>query len=324
MPGKSGHLARRPLLGALLAGLASPALAAWPERPIRLIIGYPPGGTGDLVGRLVGEGLAQRMGATVVTDNQGGASGTIAARAVTRAAPDGYTIMLAGNAIFAIQPHITPNIGFEPIDGFTAIVNISESNRMLAVRNTLPVRTLAEFVAYAKARPGELNYGSSGIGSTLHIMTEMLKREAGFDAQHIPFRGSAPSVQALLRGDVDFTIDTTVIPHVAESRLRGLAAVGERRIAQFPDMPTLAEGGYPGVRTSGWQALMGPPGMPAEIVDTIARHVEALLREPAFLDRLARGGVVPSYRGPQQLREDLIEDHRQFGAMIRAAGIRAE
>jgi tripartite-type tricarboxylate transporter receptor subunit TctC len=324
MPSHQGHLARRALLGAGLAALATPVLAAWPERPIRLVIGYPPGGTGDLVGRLVGEFLAQRLGVPVVADNQGGANGSIAARAITRAVPDGYTFMLAGNAIFAIQPHITPNVGYDPIEGFTAIVNISESNRMLAVRNTLPAQNLAEFVAYAKANPGRLNYGSSGIGSTLHIMMEMLKREAGFEAVHVPFRGSAPSVQALLRGDVDFTIDTTVIPHVEQGRLRGLASVGDRRIAQFPDLPTLAEQGYPGVRTSGWQALMGPPGMPAEVVNTIAGHVETLLREPAFLDRLARVGVVPSFRAPAQLREDLIEDHRQFGAMIRAAAITAE
>ncbi len=320
----SGHLARRPLLGALLATLASPALAAYPDRPIRLIIGYTPGGTGDLVGRLTGEFLAQRMGVTVVPENQGGANGTIAARAITRATPDGYTFMLAGNAIFAIQPHITSNVGYDPINGFTQIVNISESHRLLAVRNTLPVQTLAEFVAHAKAHPGQLNYGSSGIGSTLHIMVEMLKREAGFDAVHVPFRGSAPAVQALMRGDVDFTIDTTVIPLVENGRLRGLAAVGERRLPQLPDIPTLAEQGYPGVRTSGWQALMGPPGMPAEVVNTIAGHVEAMLREPAFIERLGRIGVVASYRSPAQLREDLIEDHRQFGAMIRAAGISAE
>jgi len=165
MPSQQGVLARRTLLGATLAGLATPALAAWPERPIRLVIGYPPGGTGDLVGRLIGEALQQRLGVTVVADNQGGAGGAIAARGITRAAPDGYTFMLAGNAIFAIQPHITANVGYDPIDGFTAIANISESNRMLAVRNTLPAPTLVAFVAYAKANPGKLNYGSSGIGS---------------------------------------------------------------------------------------------------------------------------------------------------------------
>ena len=314
---------RRALLALPLSLLARPALAAWPERPLRMIVAYAAGGTGDLVGRMVAESLAGKLGVPVVVENQGGAGGAIAARAIARAAPDGYTIMLAGNAIFAILPHLS-NVGYDPVRDFTAIANISESQRLLAVRNTLPVTNLRDFVAYAKANPGKLNYGSAGIGSTLHVMTEMFRREAGFEAVHIPFRGSAPGVQAMLSGDVDFMIDTGVIAHAVQGRLRPLAAVGDRRLPQFPDVPTLAEGGYPNVRTSGWQALMGPPGMPDAVVAPIATHVEAMLREPAFLDRLARVGVVPSYRTPSQLRGDLIEDHRQFGGIIRAIGITAE
>jgi tripartite-type tricarboxylate transporter receptor subunit TctC len=314
---------RHVLIAAGAALLATPALAAFPDRPIRMIVAYAPGGTGDLVGRLVADAIAQRLNATVVVENQGGAGGAIAARAINRAAPDGYTIMLAGNAIFAILPHMA-NVGYDPIAGFTAIVNISESQRILAVRNSLPVTTLAEFVAYAKANPGKLNYGSSGIGSTLHVMTEMLRREAGFDAVHIPFRGAAPAIQAMLAGDVDFMIDTAVIQQVQQGRLRGLAVVGDRRLPQLPEIATLAELGYPGVRTSGWQALMGPPGMPAEIVNAYAGAVEAMLRDPAVIERLARIGVVPSFRTPAQLAEDLREDNRQFGAIIRAAAITAE
>jgi tripartite-type tricarboxylate transporter receptor subunit TctC len=305
------------------AGLATPARAAFPDRPIRMIVAYPPGGTGDLVGRLVAEGVGQRLGATVVVENQGGAGGAIAARMVNRAAPDGYTIMLAGNAIFAILPHLS-QVGYDPIGGFTAIANVSESQRLLAVRNTLPVATLAEFVAYARAHPGKLNYGSAGIGSTLHVMTEMLRREAGFEAVHIPFRGSAPAVQAMLAGDVDFMIDTGVIQHVEQGRLRGLAAVGDRRLPQLPAIPTLAEQGYPGVRTSGWQALMGPPNMATDIVAALAGGVETMLRDPVTVERLSRIGVVPSFRTPAQLAGDLQEDNRQFGAIIRAAAITAE
>ncbi|MBU8537234.1 Bug family tripartite tricarboxylate transporter substrate binding protein [Falsiroseomonas tokyonensis] len=317
---------RRALLGALaLAPLlaAGPAFASFPDRPIRLVVAYAAGGTGDLVGRLVGEQLSARLGVPVVVENQGGAGGAIAARAVARAAPDGTTLLLAGNAIFAILPHMT-QVGFDPVRDFSTVANISESQRLLAVRPTLPVNTLAELVEYGKRNPGKLNYGSSGIGSTLHVMTEMFRREAGFEAVHIPFRGSAPAVQAMLGGDIDFLIDTVVIQHVQQGRLRGLAAVGDRRLPQLPQIPTLAEQGFPNVRTSGWQALMGPAGMPPEIVATLARHVEAMLQEPAFLDRLGRIGVVPSFRSPSQLAEDLAEDTRQFGAIIRSAGISAE
>jgi tripartite-type tricarboxylate transporter receptor subunit TctC len=169
-----------------------------------------------------------------------------------------------------------------------------------------------------------LNYGTSGIGSTLHIMTEMFLRDAGIQAQHIPFRGSAPSVQAMFAGDVDFTIDTIVIPHVQQGRLRGLAAVGDRRLSQLPELPTLAELGYPNVRTSGWQALMGPAGMPAQIVNQLAAHVESATRDPAVLERMARGGVEPSFRSPERLTQDLLEDNQVFGTMIRSAGIVAQ
>jgi len=323
----SSRTGRRACLAAALAlpilVIAKPVRAAFPDRPIRMIVAYPPGGTGDLVGRLVAEAIGQRLGATVVVENQGGAGGAIAARAVNRAAPDGYTILLAGNAIFAILPHLT-NVGYDPVAGFTAIANISESQRLLAVRNTLQVASLADFVAYARQNPGRLNYASAGIGSTLHVMTEMLLREAGIEAVHVPFRGSAPGVQAMLSGDVDFMIDTGVIPHVQQGRLRGLAAVGDRRLPQLPDIPTLAEQGYPNVRTSGWQALMGPPGMPSAIVDAYAGAVEAMLKDSSVLDRLARIGVVPSFRTPAQLAEDLREDNRQFGNIIRAAAITAE
>ncbi len=318
------RIGRRALaaMGMAAAIPATPA-HAFPDRPLRLVVAYAAGGTGDLVGRLVGEALATRLGVPVVVENQGGAGGAIAARAVSRAAPDGHTILLAGNAIFAILPHMA-NVGYDPVTGFTPIANISESQRLLAVRNTLPVTTLAELVTYGKRNPGRLNYGSSGIGSTLHVMTEMFRREAGFEAVHIPFRGSAPGVQAMLAGDVDFMIDTVVIQHVQQGRLRGLAAVGDRRLPQLPDIPTLAEQGFPNVRTSGWQALMGPPGMAPAVVAQLAGRVEAMLVEPAFLERLARVGVVPSYRSPSQLAEDLAEDTRQFGALIRAAGITAE
>jgi tripartite-type tricarboxylate transporter receptor subunit TctC len=324
-----GHfatLSRRQWLfaaGLLPLGLAAPARAAWPDRPLRLIVAYPPGGTGDLVGRLVAEGLGRRIGGTVVVENQGGAGGVIAARAVSRAVPDGYTLLLAGNAIFVIQPHLG-DVGFDPLKGFSPIANVSESQRVLAVRNSLPVASLADLVAFGRQNQGRLNYGSAGIGSSLHVMTEMFCREAGFQAVHVPFRGSAPGAQALLAGDIDFMIDTVVIQHVQLGKLRGLASVAERRLPQLPDLPTLAEQGYPKVRTSGWQAVLGPPGMPPDLVAGLAGHIEAMQTDPAFLEGLARLNALPSFRGPAQFNTDLAEDYRQFGEIVRASGIRAE
>ena len=215
-----------------------------------------------MVGRIVADALSARLGVSVVVENQSGASGAIAAATVARAPPDGHTILLGGNAIFAILPHVT-KVNYDGVKDFTAIANLSESLRVLAVSPAVPAKTLPEFVDHARRVSGKLNFGSAGIGSTLHLMTEIFQREAGFEAVHVPFRGSTPAVQALLRGDIDFLIDTVVIPYVEQGTLRGLAAVSDRRLPTLPDLPTLVELGYPNVRTSGWQALLGPANLAA-------------------------------------------------------------
>jgi tripartite-type tricarboxylate transporter receptor subunit TctC len=296
--------------------LSRPAAAAYPERTIRLVVAYPAGGTGDLVGRIVADALSARLGVSVVVENQSGASGAIAAATVARAPADGYTILLGGNAIFAILPHVT-KVNYDGVKDFTAIANLSESLRVLAVSPAVPAKTLPEFVDHARRNRGKLNFGSAGIGSTLHIMTEIFQREAGFEAVHVPFRGSTPAVQALLRGDIDFLIDTVVIPYVEQGTLRGLAAVSDRRLPTLPDLPTLLELGYPNVRTSGWQALLGPAGMSPEAVATLNRHLAEIFNDGAFLDRLAKVGVWPRYRASSALGQDLREDDGYFGGIIR-------
>jgi tripartite-type tricarboxylate transporter receptor subunit TctC len=310
---------------AVLATLCLPrtAVAAYPERTIRLVVAYPAGGTGDLVGRIVADALSARLGVSVVVENQSGASGAIAAATVARAPPDGHTILLGGNAIFAILPHVT-KVNYDGVKDFTAIANLSESLRVLAVSTAVPAKTLPEFVDHARRVSGKLNFGSAGIGSTLHVMTEIFQREAGFEAVHVPFRGSTPAVQALLRGDIDFLIDTVVIPYVEQGTLRGLAAVSDRRLPTLPDLPTLVELGYPNVRTSGWQALLGPANLPPEVVVMLNRHLADIFNDAAFLDRLAKVGVWPRYRPPSALDLDLREDIDYFGGIIRRYKIGAQ
>jgi tripartite-type tricarboxylate transporter receptor subunit TctC len=302
---------------------AGPSWAEYPDRPIRIVVAYPPGGTGDLVARVVADGLRSSLGASVVVENQSGASGSIATAAVARAKPDGYTILLAGNALFAILPHVR-KVAYDPVKDFTPIANISEAMRVLAVNNSVPVKTFAEFIAYAKKNPGKLNFGSAGIGSTLHVMTESFRNAVGIDAVHVPYRGSAPATQALLAGNIQFLIDTGAIPHVQQGALRGLAAVNDKRLPALPDLPTLAELGYPNIRTSGWQALIGPAGVPPEVVSILNKHLVELYKDPKFVARLAKIGVTPRYRGSAELAKDLREDYEYFGKVLKQLNLKTQ
>jgi tripartite-type tricarboxylate transporter receptor subunit TctC len=208
---------------------AAPAGAAFPDRPIRLVVSFPPGGAADGVARVLAEGLSARLGVPVVVENQGGAAGTIAASTVARAAPDGYTMLVCATAVFAMVPNLR-RLDFDPLRDLLPVARIGESLRALAVSPKLPVKTLAEFVAYAKANPGKLNYGSSGQGSTVHILTETFRHAAGIDIVHVPYRGAGPSLTGLLAGDIEILMDTVVVPHVQAGKLIGLAAAGDVRL----------------------------------------------------------------------------------------------
>jgi tripartite-type tricarboxylate transporter receptor subunit TctC len=309
-------------LAVILLAIAPGAVhAAFPEKPIRLVVSFPAGGTGDAVARVLADGLSARMKQTVVVDNQGGAAGTIGAAIVARAAPDGYTMLVSATSVFAVVPHMR-KIDFDPIADLRPIARVGESLRALAVSPKLPVKSLADLVAYAKKNPGKLNYGSAGPGSTVHILTESLRRAAGIDIVHIPYRGAAPALQGLLADNVEMLIDTVVIPHIKAGTVRGLAAVGPTRLDELPDLPTVAEAGYPSVRTSGWSALFGPAKLPAELAAFYAGHVEALFKDQAFLTRLIATGSVPAFLGSAPFADYVKEDNAYFGKLIRDAGIK--
>ena len=311
-------------LAVILFGMATAsAHAAFPEKPIRMVVSFPAGGTGDAVARVLADGLSARLKQTVVVDNQGGAAGTIGAAMVARAAPDGYTMLLSATSVFAIIPHMR-KVDFDPIGDLRPVARVGESLRALAVNPKLPVKSVAELVAYAKKNPGKLNYGSAGPGSTVHILTESFRRAAGIDIVHIPYRGAAPAMQGLLAGDIEMMIDTVVIPHIKAGAVRGLAAVGPVRLDETPDLPTLAEAGYPGVRTSGWTALFGPAKLPPELATLYADHVEALFKDKAFLTRLIATGSVPAFLGPAPFADYVKEDNAYFGKLIRDAGIKLQ
>ena len=306
----------------LVCWAGGPAQAAFPERPIRFIVSFPPGGASDGVARVVAEGLSTRLGQPVVVENQGGAAGTIAGGMVARAAPDGYTMLVSATAVFAMVPNLR-KIDFDPLRDLLPVARIGESLRALAVSPKLPVKTLAEFVAYAKQNPGKLNYGSSGQGSTVHILTESFRHAAGIEMVHIPYRGAGPSITGLLAGDIEVLMDTVVVPHVQSGRLIGLATAGEERLPELPDLPTLAEAGFSNVRTSGWTALFAPAQLPQDIVDIYARNIQALFKDEVFVKRIVTTGSKPAFLGPAPFAAYVRQDHDYFGKVIRELKIKA-
>jgi tripartite-type tricarboxylate transporter receptor subunit TctC len=322
--------ARRMPMGALLAAMicaisvvTGGAQAAFPDRPIRFVVSFPPGGASDGVARILAEGLSSRFGVPVVVENQGGAAGTIAAAMVARATPDGYTMLVSATAVFAMVPNLR-KLDFDPLHDLLPVARIGESLRALGVSPKLPVKTLAEFIAYAKQSPGKLNYGSSGQGSTVHILTESFRHAAGIDIVHIPYRGAGPSLGGLLAGDIEILIDTVVVPHIQAGRLLGLAAAGDTRLPELPDLPTLAELGLSSVRTSGWTALFAPAQLPRDILDIYTRNIESLFKDEAFVKRIMATGSRPAFLAPAPFAELVRQDHAYFGNVIRELKIRAQ
>lgn len=307
-------------MASALALTAATAAQDYPVDTVTMIVPYAAGGAGDIVGRLVADELATRLGVTFVVENVGGASGAIGAEQVSRAEPDGGTLLLAGNAIFTTAPHLA-DVGFEPFDDFTPIANVSEAVRMFVASKTLPVATVEEFVAYAKEHPGELNYGSVGVGSTGHVTTVDMLSAMGIEATHIPYKGAAEVVQAVLSGDVQFMIDAAAVAQARQDTVTALAIPGAEPLAEFPDVPALASLGYDSISGTGWQLVAGPEGMPAEVVSAIETALREASEDPAFTDKLVKAGVSPRFMGSAELDAALQSDYERFGELIGTLGL---
>jgi tripartite-type tricarboxylate transporter receptor subunit TctC len=290
---------RRALLGGIAAAtLASPALAqAWPARPIRLVVGFPPGGTTDIAARILLEPLSRRLGQNVVVENRpGGSGGNVGADVVAKADPDGYTILMQTVSSGAINHGLYRERMPHRPDAMAAVALVVKVPNAIFVTNALPPRTLAELVEYVKARPGRLNIGSSGVGTSLHMTGELLKQAAGIDMTHVPFRGAGPMLQEVIAGRIEVAVDNlpSVIGHLREGRLRPLAVTTNVRSPSLPDVPTTAEAGLPGVEATAWFGVTAPARTPREVVDRLSREVNACLADEAVWQRLADlGGMKP-------------------------------
>nr|WP_073102485.1 tripartite tricarboxylate transporter substrate binding protein [Pollutimonas bauzanensis] len=309
-----------------LAMSASPAAAqaqAYPDRPIRLIVSAAPGGTTDITARMIAEPLARALEQSVVVENRPGGAGSIAAQLVTRAKPDGYTLLLQYSGYQVITPLITPNLNWDPVKDFAPVANILSAPQVLVVRSTLPYKTLKELVDADKKAPGKLNYASSGVGSLQQVSTELLNQMAGTRLVHIPYNGTGPAMNDLLGGSVDLTMTTPppLLPHIAAGKLTPLVVTGTTRLPTLPDVPTAAEAGYPDLLVSSWFAVYAPAGTPSAIVDKLAAEIETIMKTPAFREKAQTLGAEALYMGPAKLGEFTKQELERWDAVVKAANI---
>ncbi|MBX9777341.1 MAG: tripartite tricarboxylate transporter substrate binding protein [Xanthobacteraceae bacterium] len=298
----------------------------YPDRPIRLIAPFPAGGLADVLARAVGDQMTKSLGQPVVVENRAGAGGNTGALAVATAAPDGYTLLMSSAGILTANPFLYAKMPFDAETAFIPISNVAEMSMILVVNPNVEAKTLKEFVALARARPGKLNFGSPGIGTTGHLGLAMFMHAAKVQITHVPYRGAAPAVQDLIAGQIDGVVDNppTVISHIEGGRLRPLAVAAKSRMKLLPDVPTAAEGGVAGYEASSWFGIAAPAGTPQPIVERLHKEIVAAVRSPAMQERFAKSGAQLVGDTPQEFAAQIRTERVRWGEIIKAAGIKAE
>ena len=315
---------RSAFLASLIALSAGAALAQdYPAKPIRWIVPFPPGGGADATARIITQKMIENTGRNIIIDYRSGAGGNIGTEHVARSAPDGYTVLQTTNG-HTIQPHLR-KLSWDPIKDFTPITVVASYPLLLAVHPSVPARNLQELVAYARANPGKLTYGSSGPGGPLHIGAEIFKRAAGVDILHVPYKGNAPMTLAVVSGEVSMVFDSMVgpLPNVRAGKLRALAYLGERRSAQLPDVPTAREAGVPVVYAA-WNGLLAPAGSPPEAIQWLHREIVRAVGSAEVSERLSNLGYEPGTLPQAEFAALIASDLERFGRVIRETGIKVE
>jgi tripartite-type tricarboxylate transporter receptor subunit TctC len=319
---------RRPpalLVACLLAAPAMVFAQPWPTKPIRFVSGFPPGGTVDILCRALGVKMTESWGQPVVVENRSGAAGSLASEYVAKAPPDGYTLLLGTTATQSIAPLVYSKIAYGDRD-FTPVTTVATVPLILIVHPSLPVRSVQEFIAFARARPEQLNYASTGTGAVPHLATEMLSRRAGLKMTHVPYKGAALAMSDLVSGQVSLMMDNapTALPLVRSGRLRAIAVASEQRIAQAPELPTLAEGGLPGFAVENWFGVLGPAGLPRDVVAKVNAEVHRIVAAPDVRDRLVQQGMALAVSTPDAYAARIRADTAKWGAIVKATGVRID
>lgn len=313
---------------AAVVGWPLPAAAQkYPERPIRLIAQSPAGGTADLIARVVAQKLGDVLGQSVVTDNRAGAAGIVSAEITAHAAPDGYTLLVVGPPPLSTSVTLRAGkLSYNPETDFTFITLTGKIPLAISVLPSFPAKSFREFVTYAKARPGSINYGSAGTGSTNHITGELLKTEAGIEMTHVPFKGGAPAMAALLANQLEVYIATmpTIMPMVRAGRLRAIAVSSSKRSTALPEVPTIAESGLPGFEMTSWFCVLGPAGMPKAIVTRLNTEIVKILNSAETRDRLVEAGVNVEPTTPEELRTFVLAEIQKMRRIVKNSGAKVD
>ena len=314
------------LVLSLLAAVAAPSVAQnYPDRPVRTIVTFPPGGGFDNVARLLVPGIAKALGQQVIVDNRAGATGQIGTTAGARAEPDGYTLLFGGVGALAIAPHLTKT-PYDPLKDFAPISMVAVNDGLLIVNPRFPAKDLKGFIETVKQSPGKYSFASAGTGSVTHVAGELLKTRAGLDMVHIPYKGDGPAIADLVGGTVPImvTVFATAAPFVKSGQVRPIAALGTSRFPQLPDVPTLNESGFPGLTGGSWLGLYAPAGTPRDVIAKINAAVRFALQDKEVLERLTAQGTKAVASSPEELGAFTRDEHAKWGQVIRDNGIKAE
>ncbi|MDP1675189.1 MAG: tripartite tricarboxylate transporter substrate binding protein [Burkholderiales bacterium] len=309
---------------AAAATIAFPAAAAYPERPVRLVVGFPPGGAADILGRIAAQQLSERIGQQVVVDNRGGAGGLIATEIAAKANSDGYTLLFS-SIPHVINPHLYKKVSYDAIRDFTPVVQFVAVPLMLAAGPSLPAKNVKELIDYAKANPGKINYGSAGSGSSSHLAVELFKSMAAIRMEHIPYKGTGPLITDMLGGQIGVTIASAVplTPQVRSGKLRGLAVTGPKRSAAFPELPAIAET-VPGYEVVNWFGIFAPAGTPMDIVKRVNADLNTALKNPELVKRLNAQGADAVGGSAEAFTRVVKADFAKWAKVVKDSGAKVE
>lgn len=315
------------LVAALTMLLPAVAVQAtdWPDKPVRMIVPFGAGATADIMARIVGEKLSQDIGQPVIVDNRTGAGGNVGAAVVARSDPDGYTLLLSGSPTHSVGPHLFKKLSYEPMKDVPPVAMIAAGTNLLAVKPSLPVKSVKDLVALARGKPEQLTYSSAGIGTSGHLAAELLQKASGVVMRHVPFRSGAEAVTAVMSGEVDFMFFTlpALMPQVEAGQLRAIAVTSLTRSRLLPSIPTIAEEGYPGFEALAWYAVFAPRGTPAAVTSRLGEEIKKILAMPDISEKMLKLGVEPEYMNAEELTRYIETDSKKWGELIKQAGIAA-